>query len=197
MRKRWWPLLAGLAGAVILGVALVYSGVFHWVLLRPHATVERLLGETPHRKVEAYLAAVRRGDREAALARWQGNEHLGTEYEARRQRVTDVLLSFGPSLRHQVVDIEWWRNCCEPSPIDDPDGAGVARMRIEIADGEGQVGLYVFDVTTTRAYWGAAGGNPVRRWVLRDVYPEGQRPLAFPVRADGDRLIWSDMEPGG
>jgi len=195
MRKRWLLLVALLAaGAFVL--VIVCSGGLDWLLFRTHATVERLLGETPQSKVKAYLTALRRGDREAALARWPGNERLGGEYEARRQRVTDELLHFGPSLRHRVVDIEWWRNCCVPGPIDDSDWAGVARMRIEISNQQGRARLYIFDVTTTRAYWGAAGGNPIRRWVLRDVYREDEPPLGFPVRADGDRLIRTNAQSG-
>jgi len=195
VRKRWL-LLAILLAAGAFSLAVGCTGGFDWLLFRTHATVERLLGQTPQRKVNAYLDALRQGDRDAALARWPGNERLGSEYEVRRQRVTDELLCLGPSLRHRVVDIEWWRNCCEPGPIDDPDGAGVARMRIEISNQQGQARLYIFDVTTTRAYWGAAGGNPIRRWVLRDVYRQDEPPLGFPVRADGDRLIWTNAQSG-
>jgi len=190
VRKRWL-FLAGLLGTGILAVAFVYLGGLDWVLFQTHTAVERLLGETPEKKVEAYLAAVRQGEREVAMGRWPGSERAGTEYEARRQGVTDELLSFGPSLRYGVVDVEWWRNCCEPGPIDDPDSAGVARMRVQISNQQGRVALYIFDVTTTRSYWGRAGGNPFRRWVLRDIYREDESPLAFPVRAEGDRLIWT------
>lgn len=196
MRKRWL-FLAGLLGTGILAVAFVYLGGLDWVLFQTHTTVERLLGETPQKKVEAYLTFVRRGDRSTALICWPANQRhqrLGEEYEARRQQVTDELLSFGSSLRYRIVGVEWWRNCCEPGPIDDPGLAGVARMWIQVAGNKGQAALYTFDVITTHGYWGPAGGNPVRRWVLRDIYREDESPLAFPVRADGDRLIWTVSE---
>ena len=190
MRKRWL-LLAGLVCTGILAVAFVCFGGLDCVLFQVHTTVERLLGETPQKKVEAYFASVRRGDRSTALVRWPADQRLGEEYEARRQQVTDELLSLGTSLRYQVVKVEWWRNCCEPAPIDVPGRAGVARMWIKVAGNTGQAGLYIFDVITTQGYWADAGGNPVRRWALRDVYREGESPLAFPIRAEGDRLIWT------
>ncbi len=178
MRTRWRLLGALLiAGALIF--AIVYCGLFDWVLYQTHTAVEAVLGETPQNKVEAYLSAVHRGDREAALACWPANERLGVDHEARRQQVTDELLALGSSLRHRVLEVEWWSGCCEPSPLNDPAIAGMARMQVEIMDDQDRPQQYVFDVVTTRPYWGAAGG-PVRRWVLQDAYPAGERPLAFP-----------------
>jgi len=179
VRTRWRLFVALLLTGALL-FALVYCGLFDLFLHQTHTTIEAVLGETPRNKLIAYLAAVRRGDREAALACWPANERLGADYEARRQQVTDELLSLGSSLRHRVLEVEWWSGCCEPCTVDDPTIASMARMQVEITDARDRRQQYVFDVVTTKAYWGAAGGSPIRRWVLRDVYPSAERPIAFP-----------------
>ena len=94
-----WRLLVGLLVAGASLFVLVYCGLFDLVLCETHTAVEAVWGETPQKKVEAYLAAVRRGDRQAALACWPANERLGA----------------GSSLRHRVLDVEWRSGCCEPA----------------------------------------------------------------------------------
>ncbi len=106
MRTRWRLLGALLlAGALVL--AVIYCGLFDWVLYQTHTTIESVLGETPQNRAEAYLAAVRQGDQEIALTCWPANERLGADYEALRQQVTDELRALGSSLRHRVLDVEW------------------------------------------------------------------------------------------
>ena len=165
--------------AMMLVLILAYCGLFDWTLYEVHTTIERGLGETPKGKLEAYLNAVRTGESDIALACWPAREHLGAHYKARRQQVTEQLLTVGPSLRHHVLKVEWWRTCCEPGQVTNPDIAGMARMRVEITDGQGRPQLYTFDIGTTKRYWADAGGDPVRRWVLWDVYRSGQYPLVF------------------
>ena len=178
MRKPWlW-----LAALLTLGAACV--AIFVLDTGEAHTLVERALGETPQAKVEAYLSAIRRADRQAALARWPANPSLGAEFEARRLRVTDELLALGSSLTYRITGIEWWSNCCEPRPIDSSASAGVARLRLEITGGKGAPREYIFDVTTDGPYWGEAGSNPVRHWALRDVYSPAERPLAFPPTSE-------------
>ena len=175
-RKRWPIVVAamGVSGLLILGVILCHN----WP--HSHLLAEKLLGETPQARVDAYLAAVRRGDRAAALASWPLAENAGPDLGARRERVTDELLALGSRLSRRAAGVEWWRNCCSIGVTHDPAAAGVARIWLDLSDGQGTSRRYVFDVVTATPYWGEAAGNPVRHWLLRDVYPDGERPLAFP-----------------
>ena len=171
--------LLALLMAAALVFCMLYRGVVDWALYQVHTTVERLLGETPEAKLASYLDAVKSGERDTALACWPAREHLGADYETRRQQVTEQLLALGPSLRHQVLEVEWWRTCCEPGRVADPDIAGMARMLVEVTDEQGRTHPYVFDIGTTTQYWGDAGDDPVRRWVLWDVYLSDEPPLVF------------------
>jgi len=177
--------------AAALVFSMLYCGVVDWALYQVHTTVERLLGETPEAKLTSYLDAVKSGERDTALACWPAREQMGANYETRRQRVTEQLLALGPALHHQVLEVEWWRTCCEPGPVAVPDIAGMARMLVEITDEQGRTHLYVFDIGTTRLYWGDAGGISVRRWVLWDVYPSDEHPLVFrwPLRQTSDLTV--------
>lgn len=184
-------LLIGLLIGGVLLFALAYSGLLHPALYGMHASIEFVLGETPEAKAEAYLGAVRQGDRAAALACWPAIQRLGADYEDRRQRVTDQLVALGPALHHRVLDVEWWRTCCEPGRVSDPHTAGMARIHLRIMDDQGHSHLYTFDVGTTKQYWGEAGGDPVRRWVLWDVYPSEEHPLVFrwPLSEGDDAIV--------
>jgi hypothetical protein len=146
------------------------------------SSVEQALGHTPRARIEAYLAAVAEANRQAALALWSPKGTPNTALEARREAVTDALLASGPGLEHRILDAEWWRTCCEPGVIDDPDRAGGARIRVAISSKGQPERIYVFDLLVPGGYWGAAAGNPVRQWAIRDVYPEGAAPLAWTRR---------------
>jgi hypothetical protein len=138
------------------------------------------MGQTPQAQIEGYLAAIAEGNRQAALALWLPSKPPAPQ--ARRESVTDELLSYGAGLAYQTLDIEWWRTCCEPGVIDDPANAGFARVRVAVS-GEGKPeAVYLFDVLVPDGYWGDAAGNPVRHWVIVDVYPEGAAPLFWTWR---------------
>ncbi len=177
-------------GAVAAAVTLVSVGTLAlwlpvpWTVAGLRATVqERLLGETPEARVNAYARAVLRGDEAAALGAWTLPEgELGEgRWQALRERRTDVtqaLLGAGLERAYAIGHIEWWVTCCEPGITDQPRGAGGARVRVEFLDRDGLPQAYVFDVLHRDGpYWGAALGYPVRRWALYDVYPAGEAPL--------------------
>lgn len=169
---------------LVLGLLALVVASF-WYKGRLHPLIERIQGEVPQAKVAAYLEAVRQGDTNAALTRWP-LAGASLELEARRRRVTAALLALGPGLRYRVLGGEWWSTCCEPSPVRDPADAGLARLHLEITGAEGSHLEYIFDVAVPGGYWGAAADYPLRRWLLRDVYPAGERPLYFP---------WPRIEP--
>lgn len=141
--------------------------------------VEQLTGENPQARIDQYLAAVAKGARQEALALWSPEGTSNATLEARREEVTDELLAFGAHLEYRILDVEWWRTCCEPGVIDDPDEAGGARIRVAISGKDRREKVYIFDLLVPGGYWGAAAGHPVRQWAIRDLYPEGAAPLIW------------------
>jgi len=141
--------------------------------------LEQALGRTPQREIAGYLEATARGNRSAALAFWLEPPPESHDLQGRRDSVTDTLIALGPRIDHRVLDVTWWRTCCEPAVIDDPAQAGGARVRVAIGSGVGAEATYVFDLLVPGGYWGDAAGNPLRDWAIVDIYPEGMQPLAW------------------
>jgi len=176
MKRRW------------IGIALVLlvaggAGSL-WLFASPagKALQERIAGETPAAKVAAYTRAIVRGDQGAALGLWelpnlQNQEQLQALAE-RRTRVTGDLLAANLRPDFTMLQVEWWGTCCEPRVIGASRDAGGARMRVQFLDSQGRPAIYVFDVFVRDGpYWGAAMNYPLRQWVIRDVYSEGQEPF--------------------
>ena len=141
--------------------------------------IEQLTGQTPQARMDKYLEAVAQDDHQAALDLWSPAGPESPELEARRQAVTAELLAYGPALAYEVLDVEWWRTCCEPAVIDDPGQAGGARVRVRLWSRVLPSKVYVFDLLVPGGYWGEAMGNPRRTWAIFDIYPEGQAPLVW------------------
>jgi len=179
-RRRW--IAPALIGLIIVGASCVLLALGLALFLSPagNAAREWAMGETPDAKIEAYVQAIRRGDRQAALGAWELGSPQQPHYEAlekRRQQVTDELLALGIS-EFNILDYEWWTTCCEPHVICDARNAGLARVQVQVLDNQANPQSYVVDVLTReQPYWGDAMGNPFRRWVIRDVYPAGEEPL--------------------
>jgi hypothetical protein len=142
--------------------------------------LEQALGQTPEAQIAAYMSAIATGERQAALDLWLEPGASHPALATRRQSVTDELLVFGPSLGYRVLEVEWWRTCCEPGVIDEPEQAGGARVRVEVSAQGHPAAVYFFGLQVPGGYWGAAEGNRVREWVILDVYPENAAPLAWP-----------------
>jgi hypothetical protein len=142
--------------------------------------IELAKGQTPRARIAHYMTAVARGDRQRALALWALLGSSNADLQARRESVTDDLLAHGSDLEYRILDTVWWRTCCEPDVIDDPDEAGGARVRVAVSSQGRPERIYIFDVLVPGGYWGAAMGHPVRRWAIVDVYPEGEAPLIWP-----------------
>ncbi len=141
--------------------------------------LEQALGRTPQTQVARFLAAVARGDRPTALALWSQSQVPNGALAARRERIVDDLVSLGPRFQYRVLDVEWWRTCCEPGVTDDPDQAGAARIRAAIHRENRPEMIYIFDLQVPRDYSGTAAGDRVRQWAILDVYPEGETALAW------------------
>jgi hypothetical protein len=168
-----------------LGLGLLGAGL---MLFPPTAAlratvIERISGETPEAKIEAFGRAIARGDEQTArnvweLPAWELPDGRSVELQARRERVTRELMAKGIQATSAILDIEWWRTCCEPGVINDSHNAGGARVRVQLLDRDGAPLSYTFDVfTREQPYWGEAMGCPPRQWVVRDVYPSGEEPL--------------------
>jgi hypothetical protein len=146
---------------------------------RAYHLLEQALGHTPQAEVTRFLTAVAKGDRPTALALWPGSQGADAALEARRKWVLDDLEALGPQLQHRVLEVEWWRTCCEPGVIEDPRQAGAARVRAAVRGVNQPERIYLFDLQVPGGYPGTAAGGRVRQWAILDVYPEGQAPLAW------------------
>jgi hypothetical protein len=159
-KLRWCRL--GLFVVGTLGLSLLslwLSGATAGGALRA-SLVERIRGETPEARIEAYVDAVLRGDGAAALAVWKVPAEDGADEQSnllhrRRQEVTCTLIAADLDSEYMITRTEWWRTCCEPGVTCDPRNAGGARVRVQFLDQDGLPVTYVFDVFhQDGAYWG-------------------------------------------
>lgn len=170
--------------AILVGVGILGMWLWsHCGALFCAPICERLSGEGAQAKVAAYVRAVARGDEGAAFAVWElpsreAYEGWRTALNERRQSVTGELIDAEIGSHFTILNVEWWRTCCEPGVILDPHEAGGVRFRVKLWDRDGSPLVYIFDVFVRGVtYWGAAAGYPPRHWMLRDVYPPNQEPL--------------------
>jgi len=141
---------------------------------------EQISGQTPTARINRYINAIRDGDRRTALSLWVEATEANAPLRERRESVTDELLRWGPDMRHSITHITWWRTCCEPGVIDDPDEAGGAHIQVTVESDSHPPQTYEFYVSVPGGYWGSAAGSPPRQWQIVDIHPEGQDPLAWP-----------------
>ncbi len=167
------------AGGVVLGAVALALLV---VASMDRTARERLVGDTVEARIGDYVGALMRDDLGKALDAWQLDPRRMNDpaIGARRDATTAALRDLRVR-RYGIEEIEWWRTCCEPGPIDDPANAGLARAVVRL-DSEKGSDRYVFDVVArTTTYWGDAGGGQPHEWTLRDVYPSGAAPLFIRV----------------
>jgi len=150
---------------------------------------DRLAGESPQAEISAYMSAILRGDRQAALDRWevaQGEAERTARLERRREQVTAELLGLGAS-EFTLFEPQWWTTCCEPHVTCSSRSAGGARVQVQVLDKQGLPQIYVFDVfSREQPYWGDAMGSPPRDWVVRDVYALDQEPFYWRAVYESD-----------
>jgi hypothetical protein len=181
--------IGALAGmAALLGIVIGFLG--GQFLTQGNVFVERILGETPEARIAAYVRAVSSGDRTAALGAWQlpdsGDDARLNELARRREEETGRLMDMGIRDEYLILDRQWWSTCCEPNVSCEFRNAGGARMTVQLLDASGRPIAYVFDVfAREQPYWGDATGNPLRQWIIRDVYPEAEEPLYWPLVHEG------------
>lgn len=176
MRDLTWRM--GLTAAALMALAVLGLNAS---CSPAYQLLEQALGQTPQHEIAGYLDAAARGERSAALAFWSEPAPDNSTLLQRREAVTDTLIALGPRSKHRVLDVTWWRTCCEPAVIDDPAQAGGARVRVAIGGGAEPEAIYIFDLLVPGGYWGDAAGNPLRNWAIVDIYAEGMHPLAWRV----------------
>jgi hypothetical protein len=169
---RWRKATAAVVASCI-GVAVL------WAAGPARIASQRLLGDTAEARVEAYLAAVGRGDRAAALGRWPSTPLVATQderaaaHQARRHQVTDELLALSATRSsHQLLGVQWWCNCWEPLQPTAPSGAGAARFHVKITSAHGETRRYTFDLITHRT------DRAALRHVFVQVY-DGYEPVPW------------------
>ncbi len=104
--------------------------------------IEWIRGENPQNTALAYFDAIATGDSAAALAAWDAPQaavlpQRAAALQARRQATTQQLIDIGIDGDVRVLHTQWWRTCCEPGVIDAADGAGGARLRMEVLEQHG------------------------------------------------------------
>jgi hypothetical protein len=174
-------ILRGIALVVGAVAALYVVVVLYFAGLRFVGPIQEVVrGEYPSARIEAYLAAVRKGALADATAAWHAPEGPSpSRLRERRAAVTAELIGARLRSGHEVLNTEWWGTCCEPHLVTSQRDAGLARVRVRLQREDGTPLDYTFDVKTPGAYWGAAMDYPAREWRLVDVYPDGDEPMAF------------------
>jgi hypothetical protein len=168
--------------AFLAGIGIGVGGL--WLIVQNNVELryyllEHSTGDLPQAQIAAFVQAVVRGDRSAALELWEIEDtYEQSELARRRESVISNLVAAGIAPDYMVLGVEWWTTCCEPSVTCDSRNAGGARIRVQFLDENGQPIHYAFDVfAREQPYWGSAAGYPSRDWVIRDVYSHGQEPL--------------------
>lgn len=136
--------------------------------------LEEALGRTPQALVTHFLTEVAGGDLGAALALWQEPAESAGSLEAAGAWVTEELARYGTGMQHQVVDVSWWRTCCEAIPIGDPDTADVATIRVSISGEDQRAQIYIFEAQADGGPWGKSASPSMRDWVLTGAHLESQ-----------------------
>lgn len=138
--------------------------------------LEEALGQTPQALVAQYLTAVARGDLGTAQALWQEPAESDGSPEYVRASVTEQLARYGSGMQHQVMDVTWWRTCCEAAAVDDPDTAGVATIRVAIMGGDQRAQIYIFETRAGGGPWGERAVSSFRDWAITGAHLESQVP---------------------
>jgi len=175
----------GLVFVFLVGVCIGVVGL--WLVINNNDHIRYYLLELPTRnqpqsQVDGFVQAIIRGDHAGAIRLWEikgdSSSNTSSELFTRRESVISDLIAEEINPEYTIMDIEWWRTCCELSVIHDSRDAGGARIKVQILDQVGKPLQYTFDVfAREQPYFGGAQGYPERDWVIRDVYPSDQEPL--------------------
>jgi len=134
----------GLVFVFWVGVCIGLGGLL--LIINNNEHVRYYLLELPTRNqpesnIDAFVQALIRDDHTEAVRLWeiQGDTSLYTssELKNRRESVISDLTAEEINPEYIIMDIEWWRTCCELSVIHDTRDAGGARIRVQFLDPSG------------------------------------------------------------
>ena len=152
---------------------------------------ESPLFDSPERHVVRYLDATARGEAVPALTQWDvfsGGPYglrVPDALMTRRQALTRALAADHAGRDFTITSIEWWRTCCTPDRIDDPDNAGLARVHVAARGDSGTTYRLVFEIwVKDLTWWGDAKGEWLHDWRLYEIHTEDE-PCVFPNPAYG------------
>ena len=150
--------------------------------------IEKIKNETPQAKIELYLQAVSKGDKEEALTLWEfpnwwDSSFVGfNQLKDRREKITNRLIGAKINSDFTITKIDWWNTCCMPSIIDDSNRANGVRVYVQLIDSDDNKLNYVFDVFVLEDREKLGIGDSIRHWILRDVYSENEEPLFWTMK---------------
>jgi hypothetical protein len=164
---------------LVLATAIAVAAA---ILLAPigpgPAIVARLTADEPDGQLALFAGAIRSGDLARARSLWvipaNASGVVRDGLEERQHEIMAELARFAGA-PYAVERVQWWANCCMPSVIPSRHGAGGARYWVRF---DGSSTPYVVDIFAIDTSW-LYDGQPARGWAVRDVYPEGERPLYF------------------
>ncbi len=138
------------------------------------AALASVQGDTPQQRVEAFMAAVLRGDEQSVMGAWPvppgGFPARVAALTDRRTSVTKALVAAGPQ-RYSIESVEWWSMCCEPHIIDSPKYASGARYTVNIGGARYRIDAFA------RNKEAVYDGLPPSQWAIYDVYPVTEAPI--------------------
>jgi len=187
----------------IVGIGMCAGGiglvVQNWDAVR-YFLIDLPARNSPQAKISDFVKSITKGDSKTALKLWEIPSTLSPDkrsaLETRQRLVVSDLISTKLNPEYMILGIEWWTTCCEPNVTNDSRNAGGARVKVQFLDKNGLPVLYTFDVfTREQPYWGEALGYPPRDWVIRDVYPDGKKPIFWPLIIESQIKFIQTAEP--
>lgn len=153
--------------------------------------IERIFNETPQARIYDFVHAISTDNEKKASNLWIIPEWWNSDFKefddlkARKERVINELVNKKISPDFTIENIELWRTCCMPGIINDYKEAGGARIKVKLISENKTELYYTFDIFTRETtYFGDAAGYPVRNWVIRDIYADGDSPIFWTQSAN-------------
>lgn len=138
------------------------------------------LPDTAEDKISAFINAIADGDQAQALAEWYlsdfDDEKKKQLLEVRKEEIIANLLAAKIQPKYDLIAEEGWVGN-KNYPITSIEWAWLARIKVNLTDGNGTVSPYIFDIVN-RSY-DTVQDYYMRDWVVVDVYPEGEQPYYF------------------
>lgn len=154
--------------------------------------LEQQNNETPEAEIAAYMEAVKQDDKIKALEVWQllKKENINSNLEKRHDNITEELIE-RKIKDFEIINIEWRSGGVyiekDEGILEDyrSDLASGARAQVQITDSNNNKSNYIFDIFVEGIYPDKTERDyfSLRNWILRDVYPENEKPLFWVIES--------------